>query len=178
MLRLIQAGKLHADRGSAGAIWAAAVRRPRRREAHRQRRQPPAANRQQRHPPTRGQRAAPAACRPWRDRLHAALLEAGMQFTADAVEHSEVTESNGELQFVTPEEFCAGDERKGYSEGRAEDRRPADANQDRAGKAGRSRAAPLRQSPKDDVSERALAHPEVKRFQELFPDARSARCEI
>ncbi len=28
-----------------------------------------------------------------------------MQFTADAVEHSEVTESNGELQFVTPEEL-------------------------------------------------------------------------
>ena len=28
-----------------------------------------------------------------------------MQFTADAVEHSEVTESNGELRFVTPEEF-------------------------------------------------------------------------
>ncbi len=28
-----------------------------------------------------------------------------MQFTADAVEHSQVTESNGELQFVTPEEF-------------------------------------------------------------------------
>ena len=28
-----------------------------------------------------------------------------MQFTADAVEHSEVTESNGELHFTTPEEF-------------------------------------------------------------------------
>jgi hypothetical protein len=30
--------------------------------------------------------------------------------------------------------------------------------------------APLAK-PKDDVSERALAHPEVKRFQETFPDA-------
>jgi hypothetical protein len=25
--------------------------------------------------------------------------------------------------------------------------------------------------PKDDVAERALAHPEVRRFQEMFPDA-------
>jgi len=31
-------------------------------------------------------------------------------------------------------------------------------------------AAPLAKPP-DDVSERALAHPEVKRFQETFPDA-------
>jgi hypothetical protein len=30
---------------------------------------------------------------------------------------------------------------------------------------------PKMDKPKDDVSERALAHPEVKRFQELFPDA-------
>ena len=30
----------------------------------------------------------------------------------------------------------------------------------------------LKKAPtKDDVSERALAHPEVRRFQELFPDA-------
>ena len=26
-------------------------------------------------------------------------------------------------------------------------------------------------SPEDDVSERALSHPEVRRFQEMFPDA-------
>ncbi len=51
-------------------------------------------------PPSQPQQAGP-----WRDRLHAALTEAGMQFTADAVEHSQMTESNGELQFVTPEEF-------------------------------------------------------------------------
>ena len=30
--------------------------------------------------------------------------------------------------------------------------------------------APLAKA-KDDVTERALAHPEVKRFQETFPDA-------
>jgi hypothetical protein len=30
---------------------------------------------------------------------------------------------------------------------------------------------PKARPPQDDVSERALAHPEVRRFQETFPDA-------
>ena len=37
----------------------------------------------------------------WRQRLHAALMELGMPFTADAVEHSKVIETSGELQFMT-----------------------------------------------------------------------------
>ena len=32
-------------------------------------------------------------------------------------------------------------------------------------------AAPKPKPPQDDVSERALSHPEVRRFQEMFPDA-------
>jgi hypothetical protein len=32
-------------------------------------------------------------------------------------------------------------------------------------------AAPQAKPPQDDVSERALSHPEVRRFQEMFPDA-------
>ena len=38
-------------------------------------------------------------------KLHAALMELGMAFTADAIEHSEIVEANGELQFTTPREF-------------------------------------------------------------------------
>jgi DNA polymerase III subunit gamma/tau len=34
-----------------------------------------------------------------------------------------------------------------------------------------ARPAPALNRPPDDVSERALAHPEVRRFQEMFPDA-------
>src|SRR5580704_19053287 len=41
----------------------------------------------------------------WREKLHATLMELGMEFTADAVEHSAVVEANGELQFQTPKEF-------------------------------------------------------------------------
>jgi len=106
--------------------------------------------------------------------VHAALMEAGMQFTADAVEHSQVTEANGELQFVTPEEFGVAMNEKDILK----------IVQKIAGRPMRIKIAlgkpeavdappgpPKEGQLKDDVSQRALAHPEVRRFQELFPDA-------
>ncbi len=41
----------------------------------------------------------------WRERLHGALTELGMPYTADAVEHSQITQSGLELSVVTPKEF-------------------------------------------------------------------------
>jgi len=152
LLRLVQAGKLQpieealADLGGGGPAL------------------PPT-----RPPATKNQPPATLASGPWRDRLHAALLEAGMQFTADAVEHSQVTEANGELQFVTPEEFGLALNEKDILK----------VVQKVAGRQMRIKivlgkpeavAAPLAK-PKDDVTERALGHPDVKRFQETFPDA-------
>ncbi|HTW68153.1 MAG TPA: DNA polymerase III subunit gamma/tau [Bryobacteraceae bacterium] len=166
LLRLIQAGKLVAiedalaDLGSGGAPTP-----PKKLTPPASRTAPPATS------VTSIPAPAPQAptIGPWRDRLHEALLEAGMQFTADGVEHSEVTESNGELQFVTPEEFSLAMNEKDILK----------VVQKIAGRPMRVKialgkpaaaAAPLAK-PRDDVSERALAHPEVKRFQELFPDA-------
>jgi DNA polymerase-3 subunit gamma/tau len=115
--------------------------------------------------------AAPtSATAPWKDRLHAALMELGMQFTADAVEHSEVTEGKGELQFLAPEEFALAMNEKDILK----------AVQKIAGRPMRikvtlgtpnSAATRVAKPPQDDVSERALSHPEVRRFQEMFPDA-------
>jgi DNA polymerase III subunit gamma/tau len=166
LLRLIQAGKLVpiekalADLGPGGSIPP-----PPRKSTP-----PPTTSNQ---PPTTANPQSltpnPVATGPWRDRLHTALREAGMQFTADAVEHSQVTESNGELQFVTPDEFGLAMNEKDIQK----------VVQKIAGRPMRIKialgkpaaaAAPLAK-PKDDVSERALAHPEVKRFQETFPDA-------
>ena len=107
---------------------------------------------------------------PWRDRLHSALLEMGMQFTADAVEHSQVAESNGELLFTTPDEFKLAMNEKDILKvvqklmGRPMRIKIA------FGTPALSDAPPIK-PPQDDVSERALAHPEVRRFQETFPDA-------
>jgi DNA polymerase-3 subunit gamma/tau len=111
----------------------------------------------------------PQASGPWRDRIHTKLVEMGFTFTADAIEHSQVTETNGEIQFVTTEEFELSMNEKDLQK----------AVQQIAGKPMKIKIIigqpeiPQTQmaKPKDDVSERALAHPEVRRFQELFPDA-------
>ena len=93
-----------------------------------------------------------------------------MQFTADAVEHSQVVESGNELHFTTPQEFKLSMNEKDILK----------VVQKVAGRPMRVRitfgepgtAEPPKLKPaQDDVAERALSHPEVRRFQEMFPDA-------
>jgi DNA polymerase III subunit gamma/tau len=176
LLRLIQAGKLvpieEALANLGGGGGQKAVGGGQKAESGKQKAEsapatsnkPPAAVSHQSPAPS------PAPTGAWRDRLHSALLEAGLQFTADAVEHSEVNESNGELQFVTPEEFSLALNEKDILKvvqkvaGRPM-RIKITLGTPKASTA--SRPAP----PPDDVSERALGHPEVRRFQEMFPDA-------
>jgi DNA polymerase III subunit gamma/tau len=117
--------------------------------------------------------AEPMAEGDWRQRLHAALMELNMPFTADAVENSKVVESNGELQFVTSAAYKLA-------------LRPDDLNKAlkqftskpfrikvTVGDAG-PQAAPLAAAPKiappqdDEATGRALSNPEVQRFREVF----------
>jgi DNA polymerase-3 subunit gamma/tau len=166
LLRLIQAGKLVpieealADLGGGSGSTPIATRKS-----------PPPANPQS--PIAKPQAANPQSpvTNPlqWRDRLHAAALELGMQTTADAIQHSEITESNGKLTFVTPDDYRLFMNEKDILK----------IVQSVAGRTTRFEitfgtprvsAAPVAK-PKDDVTERALGHPEVKRFQETFPDA-------
>jgi DNA polymerase-3 subunit gamma/tau len=108
----------------------------------------------------------------WRERLHAKLVELGMTFTADAVEHSEVTEVNGELHFLTPEDFRLAMSEKDIGNAVQQVGGRPMRLRIRFGTPGGQTAAPQPiAKPKDDVAERALAHPEVRRFQEMFPDA-------
>jgi DNA polymerase-3 subunit gamma/tau len=166
LLRLIQAGKLVlieealADLGSGGAPPPPSRKPPPPSNPQPPIAKPQAANPQ---PPTANPQSGP-----WRDRLHAAAAEFGLQTTADAIEHSEVAESNGKLTFVTPEDYRLFMNEKDILK----------VVQKVAGRAMRfditfgtpQSGAPVAK-PKDDVSERALSHPDVKRFQELFPDA-------
>jgi DNA polymerase-3 subunit gamma/tau len=165
LLRLIQAGKLvpieealASLSGSGSGPAPAPSRKPPTAPPPATSHQPPAPSLQ------------PPATVSWRDRLHAALLEAGMQFTADAVEHSQVREQNGELHFTTPEEFSLAMNEKDILK----------VVQKIAGQPMRIKIslgtpeASAAQGPapqSNEVSERALGHPEVKRFQEMFPDA-------
>jgi DNA polymerase III subunit gamma/tau len=132
--------------------------------------QPPATSHQSPAPSPQSPVPPPVPSGDWSQRLHSALLEAGMQFTADAVEHSHIVESNNELHFTTPEEFRLAMSEKDILK----------VVQKVAGRPMRVKTTfgegsvtqNLKPKPlQDDVSERALSHPEVRRFQEMFPDS-------
>ena len=125
-------------------------------------------------PPPPPPSAEPMETGDWRQRRHAALMELGMPFTADAVENSRVVEANGELQFTTSAAYKLA-------------LRPDDINKAlkqitsrpyrikvTVGDAG-PQSAPLASTqppaapPTDDeATSRALANPEVQRFRDLF----------
>ena len=113
-------------------------------------------------------------------KLYAQLVEMNMTFTADAVENSTITETGSEITFAAPIEWklalSEADLRKGLTEIGMGARRIKIVT----GSAGAptaisaSTAAPKQDSgPKldDEVSQRALAHPGVQRFQKAFPEA-------
>ncbi len=107
-------------------------------------------------------------------KMLAALEELKMQFTVDAVSHSAVTESGGELVFVTPAAFRIAMSEKDLARaaekafGRAM-RVKVTIGEGSAPAAGETVKATAMEA--SDAAPRALAHPEVKRFQEAFPGA-------
>ena len=94
-----------------------------------------------------------------------------MTLTADAVEHSEVIESAGELRFTTLPDYALAlnekDIQKALQKLGARPMRIKIASGQPATQASVAKPA----AGSDEVSERALGHPEVQRFQELFPDS-------
>ncbi len=159
LLRLVHAGKLQsieeaiAGIGSAPAPPKAAPPRP---------------------APVQSAPVAPAAVitsGDLRSRLHAALLEAKQTYVADALEHSELIESATELIVTAPKLYAMNF--KGSDFTTIVHRiigRPVKITV-KVGETARE-PEPSAPAPKtDEVSSRALEHPEVKRFQELFPDS-------
>ncbi len=107
-----------------------------------------------------------------RSRLYAAALELGLKFTADGFEAAQISEGPGGLEIVAPEEaeftMRESDVNRvlaaiGMTGVRAKIRFSASVQ------SGPPPAA--KQAVQDDATERALAHPAVKRFQETFPEA-------
>lgn len=93
-----------------------------------------------------------------------------MAFTADAIEHSEIVEANGELRFTTPRQFSIAMKEADINQAvRQIVGKPlkikvtigdvAAQNQDKVA------AAPAQE---DDLSRRALTNPEVQNFRDLF----------
>ncbi|HVN05317.1 MAG TPA: DNA polymerase III subunit gamma/tau [Bryobacteraceae bacterium] len=104
----------------------------------------------------------------WREKLHATLMELGMAFTADAVEHSEIVETNGELRFTTPKEFSLAMQEADLSKAlRQIGGRPLRIKI-MIGEAAVQEKIAVPAAREDDLSQRALANPEVQRFRDVF----------
>ena len=155
LLRLVQAGKLISIEQALADFGTVAVTKP---------------------PKTApAKAAAPPVAKPvipqgsWPARLHAALMAQGMQFSADTMEHSEAIVIAGELRITIPQGLMldAKDVQKAIQH-----------LGERITKVTIREGTPTANAPvekaepaADDVSQRALGHPEVQRFQELFPGA-------
>ena len=106
-------------------------------------------------------------------KLHAALMDLGQKFTADAVAHSSVTEAGGALRFETPKEFKLSmreaDLKKALEQVGAGSMKIVINFVESAPAGGKSPAAggPSIQGDQE-TTERALAHPEVQRFRETL----------
>jgi len=104
-----------------------------------------------------------------RSRLHAALIESKLTHVADAVEHSALAESDSELVFTTPKMYQMFLKQAEF--GPVAQRvagRPVRVTVKIGEPLQAPVAAPARE---DEAAGRALSHPEVKRFQEMFPDS-------
>jgi hypothetical protein len=115
---------------------------------------------------------APPPASDLRAKLHGVLMNMGLAFTADAVEHSRVEEQNGVVAFVTPEDF-----RLAMKETDLQQAVQAVLGGGRRirvafGESGvTALARPEGEAGDDEAFRRALAHPEVRHFQEMFPDS-------
>jgi hypothetical protein len=112
----------------------------------------------------------------WRERLRDGLVEAGLVSSADAVERSEITASANELSIVVAGRV----EQLALDDAQAKKLMEQVAGKRVTVKIGKPAvSAPLLEpasAPKtapvvaDPAAQRALEHPEVQRFRELFPE--------
>jgi DNA polymerase-3 subunit gamma/tau len=107
----------------------------------------------------------------WRQKLHDALIELGLPYTADAIAHSGVTPVGTELRIVAPKEFqlslTVEDLQKALKHAGADNWKARITFGQPAGHTAVPLSAP---KPKqgDDAERRANEHPEVAKFRELF----------
>jgi DNA polymerase-3 subunit gamma/tau len=113
--------------------------------------------------------AVPSPDDDWRAKLHSAMTETGLTFSADAIAQSDVALVNGELLITAPKQFQLD---LGQEEIRTALKYLGFAALRFKVNFGEARGAPAAMpkpaAKEDEVTERALSHPEVQRFRELF----------
>ncbi|MCX6590824.1 MAG: DNA polymerase III subunit gamma/tau [Acidobacteria bacterium] len=134
-------------------------------------------------PPPAAEQAGPRAATPGslQDRLTNALVEAGRKMSADAVAHSEVVQAPDGITFRAPKDFMlslkSAEIQKAVT---ALMGRPVKITVEVAEGASASKAGPASSAaaPEDsEAMQRALANPDVQRFQELFPGSQVRRVD-
>ncbi len=106
--------------------------------------------------------------------LHSALVKAGLNFTADAVAQAEVTLRNSELIIRAPKALLLSFKEPQLQSIASEVAgRKVQVRMEACPNSAAVVPPPAAVAPSEttDLRERALSHPGVKRFQELFPDA-------
>jgi DNA polymerase-3 subunit gamma/tau len=116
--------------------------------------------------------SAPVTGGDLRSRLHAALIESKQLHIADAVEHSEISELPNELVVTTSKMYSMYLKQAGFEAALLKIvGRPLRLTI-KIGEGVAQALPPAHSSPvQDDTAKRALENPEVRRFQEMFPDS-------
>jgi DNA polymerase-3 subunit gamma/tau len=115
--------------------------------------------------------APPSPDDDWREKLQAAMVKAGLQFSADAMGQSNAALVNNELIIQAPKQFQLDLGREEILSALKQLGYPALRFKVVFGDvtaAPAAKPAPKAAPPQDEVTERALNHPDVQRFRELF----------
>ncbi len=116
--------------------------------------------------------AAPSPDDDWRGKIYNALLETGLKFSADAMAQASASLINGELQIAAPKEFQLDLGREEISTALKHLGHPGLRFKVTFGAVASAEpppaSAPKAVTKENEVTERAMAHPEVQRFRELF----------
>jgi DNA polymerase-3 subunit gamma/tau len=130
-------------------------------------------------PSRQGAVASQSPDRPARERLHACLIERGLAHLADAIENSRITVAGAELQIKTAKSYALYFRDAQLAEAvREVFGRPLKLQvtiDDEVGQAvspANSSGPDAGRPNDDDVARRALANPEVRRFQDAFPGSK------
>jgi hypothetical protein len=105
----------------------------------------------------------------WRAKLHTAMMEAHLQFSADAIAQADVALVNNELIITAPKTFQLDLGREEISTALKQLGQPSLRFKVVFGEVKSAPAVIQKAAPQEDeVTGRALAHPDVQRFREMF----------
>jgi len=114
----------------------------------------------------------PTSDEDWRERLRAAMVQSGMQFSADAIGQSDVAVVNNEVVITTAKSFALDLGREEIATALKQMGLASQKFRVVFGELKSTPAAPAAaakpESGHDELMGRALAHPEVKKFRETF----------